>query len=195
MSKFLRGVRIGVGVLVLMVLIGWSMLLYRDAVIEWWIVPAVTLAVGLATGLHMWRLWRRLTGDDGRWWNYGCHVVFTVAGLTFAFFALNNMLADREGEHVEHGVVAGHFREERRKTRRVGRRYVATGEKYYVYKLKIELENGAEKFVQMDEGRYRRVHDGDSVSVPVMRGLLGVTVMETDSLKIKTSARGRRRRR
>lgn len=195
MKKFVRGVKIVVAVVALTVMIVWSMVLYKDAVIEWWIVPAVTLGVGLATGLHMWRLWRGLTDSDARWWNYGCHVVFTAAGLTFAFFALNNMLADRSSEHIERGVVAGHFREERRKTRRVGRRYVATGEKYYVYKLKIELDNGEEKFVPMDERRYRRVHDGDSVTVPVMKGLLGVTVMETDSMKIKTSKRGRKRRR
>ncbi len=110
-------------------------------------------------------------------------------------FLLLTICLPTVSEHVERGVVAGHFREERRKTRRVGRRYVATGEKYYVYKLKIVLNNGEEKFVGMDERRYRRVHDGDSVTVPVMRGLLGVTVMETDSMKIKTSTRGRRRRR
>lgn len=43
MNKFLRGVKIVVAVVVLTGMIVWAMLLYKDTVIEWWIVPAVTL--------------------------------------------------------------------------------------------------------------------------------------------------------
>ena len=172
-------------IVAMIVMTVWSMILYADTVVEWWIVPAVTLAVGFATGLHMWRWWRWLTREDAMWINYLCHTVCSAIILTFAFFTLNTMLADRSSERIEAGVVKGHFREERRKTRRVGRRYVATGEKYYEYKLQIELADGQTKLVSVNNGRYRQVHNGDSLTVPVMDGLLGLTVIDVDSIKFK----------
>lgn len=177
-------------VVVMIALVVWSMILYTDTVIEWWIVPAVTLAVGLATGLHMWRWWRWLTREDAMWLNYMCHAVCTAIVLTFAFFALNTMPVDRTAARPEPGVVKEHYREERRKTRRVGRRYVASGEKYYIYKLLIELADGQTKLVTVDNGRYRQVHNGDSLTVPVADGLLGLTVIETDSIKFRKAHKG-----
>lgn len=195
MKTVMKYVRIVLAVVVLLAIVGWTMMLYKDAVIEWWIVPAVTLVVGAATGLHMWRMWRWLTGDDGKWLNYACHVVVTAIMLSWMFFAANDLLADRSTERLESGVVKGHYREERRKTRRVGRRYVATGEKYYVYKLRIELESGESKFITVNTQRYSRVHNGDSLTVPVMDGLLGITVIHTDSIKFKTRPKARRKSR
>ena len=45
-NKFVRGVKIAVAVLAVLVMSVWSMILYSDAFIDWWIVPAVTLGVG-----------------------------------------------------------------------------------------------------------------------------------------------------
>lgn len=192
MRSVMKYVRIILAVVVLLATVGWTMVLYRDTVIEWWIVPAVTLTVGAATGLHMWRMWRWLTCDDGKWLNYACHTVIAAVFLSWMFFAANNLLADRSSERIESGVVEGHYREERRKTRRVGRRYVASGEIYYVYKLRIVLDNGESKFITVDTRRYSHVHNGDSVSVPIKDGLLGITVIQTDSLQfIRKKTRNR----
>lgn len=182
-------------VMMFVVMTVWSMILYSDAVIAWWIIPAVGLGIGLASGLHLWRLWRRVTDTQGMAWNYLCHSVFTAAFVTWVFFTVNNLLADRDTERVMHGVVSAHFREERHRTRRVGRRYVSTGEKYYVYKLEVELSDGQRKKLDVSYGRYKNVRNGDSVTVPVCDGLLGVMVMETDSLKYKTRPKAKRKSR
>ena len=92
----------------LLVMSGWAMLLYSGAVIDWWIVPAVAFAVGLATGLHLWRMWRYLTGSQSMTFNYVCHAVFTAALLSFIFFLLNDTFSDRDTAHNERGVVTAH---------------------------------------------------------------------------------------
>ena len=182
-------------VMMFVVMSVWAMILYSHAMIAWWIIPTVGLGIGLASGLHMWRLWRRVTDTHGMAWNYLCHSVFTAAFVSWIFFALNNMLADRDTERVVSGVVDGHFREERHRTRRVGRRYIANGEKYYVYKLEVQLEDGQKKMLDVPYSRYNNVRNGDSISVPVLDGLLGVTVMETDSLKYHTRPKAKRKSR
>jgi len=60
-NKFVRGVKIAVAVLAVLVMSVWSMILYSDAFIDWWIVTAVTLGVGIATAIHMWKWWITLT--------------------------------------------------------------------------------------------------------------------------------------
>lgn len=186
----MKYVKIILVIVVLLVMAGWTTILYRDAVISWWIVPSVTLAVGVATGLHLWRPWRYITGRDSMWLNLACHTVFTAVVLTFIFFGINNMLADRSTLHTEKAVVTAHYKHEHDRTRRVRRgRYVPTGEKYYTYSLEIKLSDGDVKTVTVPLSRYNNVRNGDSVSVPVCRGLLGVTVLQVDSIKYPTKKR------
>ena len=182
----MRYVLIGLTVLTLLVMSGWAMLLYSGAVIDWWIVPAVAFAVGLATGLHLWRMWRYLTGSQSMAFNYVCHAVFTAALLSFIFFLLNDTFSDRDTAHTERGVVTAHFKEERHRTRRVGRRYVATGEKYYVYSLRVNLADTDPKIISVNYDRYRNVRDGDSVSVPVRTGLFGIKILDVNSMEFQT---------
>ena len=181
----MRYVWFGLLVLSMLALSGWTMMLYSDAVIDWWIVPAVALAVGLATGLHMWRIWRRVTGAQSMPFNYICHAVVTCVMLSFLFFWVNDEFSDRDAAHTERGVVSAHFKEERHRTRRVGRRYVNTGEKYYVYSLEITLPSTEPKRISVTYDRYRNVRDGDTVTVPVREGFLGITLLDVDSLKFQ----------
>lgn len=191
----MRYVWISLLVLTMLALSGWTAALYSDAVIDWWLVPAAALAVGLATGLHMWRIWRRVTGSQTMALNYVCHAVVTGVTLSFLFFFVNDAFSDRATEHTERGVVAAHFREKRHRTRRVGRRYVASGEKYYVYRLEVRLPSADPKIISVTYDRYRNVRDGDSVSVPVRKGWLGVTLLDVDSMKFQTHPKVRKKSR
>lgn len=191
----MRYVRISLLVLTMLALSGWTAALYSDAVIDWWLVPAAALAVGLATGLHMWRIWRCVTGSQTMALNYVCHAVVTGVTLSFLFFFVNDAFSDRATEHTERGVVTAHFREERHRTRRVGRRYVASGEKYYVYRLEVRLPSTGPKIISVTYDRYRNVRDGDSVSVPVREGWLGVTLLDVDSMKFQTHPKVRKKSR
>ncbi|WP_286528806.1 hypothetical protein [Duncaniella freteri] len=192
-NKFVRGVKIAVAVLAVLVMSVWSMILYSDAFIDWWIVPAVTLGVGIATAIHMWKWWIPLTWSESGLFNGMCHSVFAAVLLTFAFFALNNMLADSASERADTAVVTGHFREEHHRHRRVGRRYVANGEVYYTYKLQLKLSDGRTKFVEMPLKNYRRIHDGDSASVVLRDGLFGVPVFDHKALEFRKGNRSDRR--
>ena len=191
----MKYVKIILAVVVFLVMSIWTTILYRDAIISWWIVPSVTLAVGAATGLHMWRPWRFITGSDNMWLNLACHAVFTAAFLSFIFFGVNKMLADRSKLHSEKAVVTAHYKQEHDRTRRVRRgRYIPTGEKYYTYSLEIMLRNGEAKTISVPLSRYNNVRNGDSVSVPVCKGLLGVTVLQVDSIKYPAKKKKARRR-
>lgn len=173
----------------------WSMILYYDAVIEWWLIPAVGLGIGLASGLHLWRIWCRITDTPAMVWNYMCHTVVTATFVTWAFFMVNNLLADRDTERTETGIIAAHYKETRHRTRRVGRRYVANGEPYYVYRLEVELRDGQKKLLNVPLDRYRNVRNGDSVAVTVRDGLLGVTVIDADEVKFQIRPKAKRKSR
>lgn len=79
-NKFVRGVKIAVAVLVVLVMSVWSMILYSDAFIDWWIVPAVTLGVGIATAIHMWN-----GGFRSRGRNPGCSMGCAIRCLPQCF--------------------------------------------------------------------------------------------------------------
>ena len=105
------------------------------------------------------------------------------------------MFADRSKLHTEKAVVTAHYKQEHDRTRRVRRgRYIPTGEKYYTYSLEIMLRNGEAKTISVPLSRYNNVRNGDSVSVPVCKGLLGVTVLQVDSIKYPAKKKKARRR-
>ena len=87
-NKFVRGVKIAVAVLAVLVMSVWSMILYSDAFIDWWIVPAVTLGVGIANAVNMGEWGVSLPGSEIGVFNGVCHSGFSAVLLSFAFFAL-----------------------------------------------------------------------------------------------------------
>lgn len=182
----MRYLKIGLAVLLLLVLTGRSMMLYYNAVIDWWIVPAVATALALALSLHTWRGFRWLTGLGSMLPNYLCSTAALSIFTTFLFFEANSLFSRSDTERTEPGVVTAHVREERHRTRRVGRRYVANGEKYYEYNLLITLDDGSSKLIRVNNARYRNIKNGDSLTVPVREGGLGIAIMRIDSLKFIT---------
>ena len=70
------------------------------------------------------------------------------------------------------------FSKTRHRTRRVGRNRMAPGEPYKVYYLDLRLPDGRLKEMSATLGQYNRRHKGDTVALPVERGLFGVPVIK-----------------
>ncbi|MDE6310436.1 MAG: hypothetical protein K2L96_01290 [Muribaculaceae bacterium] len=59
-------------------------------------------------------------------------------------------------------------------TRRVGRHYTTTGSVYYRYHADVRLRDGKVKEYPLTLNRYRKLHKGDSLSIEIHHGLLGM---------------------
>ncbi len=66
------------------------------------------------------------------------------------------------------------YRTEHHRSRRVGRRYVSTGETYYRYHADISLPDGKQVTVPITAGRYRTARANDSITIAVHKGMMGV---------------------
>lgn len=93
--------------------------------------------------------------------------------LTTLLLTANSVWKDAGSEHEEMATVARKHTEQRSKTRRVGRRYIATGEKYTVYYVTLQFENGQTKDVQVNAREYSRTRTGSRQKVMMTQGFLG----------------------
>lgn len=93
--------------------------------------------------------------------------------LACALLTANSVWKDTGSEHEERATVVRKHTEQRSKTRRVGRRYIASGEKYTVYYVTLQFENGQTKDVQVNVKEYSRTRTGSRQKVTMTRGFLG----------------------
>lgn len=164
--------------LLFMFIAGGAMFLYGRTMVTWWIPVALAAAVALATGLLMWRMWRWFTTAQGFALNYAVHAIAFTCLLTFAGLGLNYWGADPAAVHEEKAEVVRKYTRERSRTRRVGRRYVATGEKYHVYYIVVEFPDGRTKDMEIPFDRYRRLRTGSRITYHMAPGLLDLPVIK-----------------
>ncbi len=146
--------------------------------IQFWIPVSVTLFIAVVSGLTLWRIWKRLTGSDKFVWNYIFHVMFLAGFLLCAFYTINFICADSTTEHTVKGVVEKKYYKTRHKTRRVSRNRYARGEAYREYYFLIALPDGMRKEQSVTINRYNRVSTGDTLNIPLSRGLFGPEVIK-----------------
>lgn len=144
---------------------------------QWWIPLTACLAAGALLSAFAWKWLRRATGSESFLPNFLWSTAFWTGVLLAAFYALNFSFADDDSRHVEKGVVTRRYYHNRQRTRRVGRRYVATGETYKVHYIEVEFANGKKKEIEIPSGRVHKFHDGDSLEFELSKGLLGVPVI------------------
>lgn len=156
-----------------------------------WFTGAALAAI---ISITAWRIWRRVTGTDRRWINYIVSTVMLTGLLVMTFYLVNAKAGAGEGERREcKAAVERVYYKVRHRTRRVGRRYYATGEEYHTYHIDIRLPYGSEGMVKsleipFDEyNRYARSYRRrpDSVSCTIRRGALGFDVFERDRAAIR----------
>lgn len=157
---------------------GCAMGIHGETIVEWWIPVTVAVVMALVSGAVSGRFWARVTGSGSMLFNYLCHVVFSTGLFLTLFYGLNFAFADKNTEHYENAVVERKFSKTRHRTRRVGRNRMAPGEPYKVYYLDLRLPDGRLKEMSATLGQYNRRHKGDTVALPVERGLFGVPVIK-----------------
>lgn len=187
MSKFSArnvGTQILIGFLVLVAIICYAgaAVVHDDTLVAWWIPALVSFVLAAASGLTMWRLWKRLTSSGKILPNYICHVIFAGGIFLLAFYSTNYVLSRESTAREETAVVEKKFTKTRHHRQRVSRRVYRQGSPYKVYYFDLRFDNGKEKTVNVSSRRYNRTRSGSQITTNVETGFFGIPVIK-DNLK------------
>lgn len=175
-----KKLRIGLMIfLIMLVLLAYAtaVALYGLTVVTWWIPWGVCAALGLISGLTMWRLWRWLTNEEGFWLNYLVHVGTATGIMACLFFGINYVGADTDAIQKETVTVETKYRKEHHRTQRVGRRHYRQGSAWYDYHIDIRFEDGRQKSITVPLKRYNRLRTGSTTTVSIAPGFFHIPVI------------------
>jgi len=141
------------------------------------IIPAIL--PGSASGLLMLPIFRRITHKHNAVLNIICGAIFSTGLLLAAFYILNFALSDSNTHHTEGAVVERKYSKTRHHIKRITRKRYAMGEAYNMYYADIRFFNGKTNSIIIPQKRYVRIHTGDTISIPVERGLFNIPVIKT----------------
>lgn len=161
-------------VVVTCLLLGWGCYLFGITIIQWWCPMLAALILAAAVWIPA-REWRCNATD--RPWRFCVHMAVLSVVFCWALLALNYYPASDSSLRTESAVVERKFTRERHRSRRVGRRYTYSGEKYNVYYLELRMPDGRLKEKQLTPKEYARVRTGSIMPVEVKSGLLGFDVI------------------
>lgn len=173
----LNAIIAGVAVLLAIGFYGMAIALQHNTFVNGWIPFSIAAVVGTTTGIWGWKMWRRLTGSESVWINFPAHAVFFTGMVLFAIYALNYYCADPATAHEEQAVVARRYTKTRHRTERVGRRGYRQGAPYKVYFIELDFPGGRSKDMELSRSQYVSRHKGDTVTLSLREGLLGLTVI------------------
>lgn len=142
------------------------------------LVRSVVVSLIFGMALHRLGMWAWLTGTTKFLLNYLCCSVCTCVLVLSLFYVCNYAFADDEGGGMRSAVIETKFHKVRHKSRRVGRNRYVQGEAYNVYYIKVRFDNDLVKELQVERNRYTRLHKGDTLSLFVSKGALGIPVLK-----------------
>ena len=149
----------------------WSMTLGNLMVI---IAGSVFLAV--LSGLPLYNKWRAITGTQRLPINVVCHLVAATGFFISLLLGINYWGRNSDATETERVAIVRVYSEEHYRSRKVGRRYVK-GEPYKMYYIDVELPGGHIKPSAVKPEKFRSYHVGDSVTVKLTPGALGMPIV------------------
>ncbi|MCM1163033.1 MAG: hypothetical protein NC339_02100 [Muribaculaceae bacterium] len=157
---------------------GWAIGLHSLTFVAWWGPLSVALLLSLATSLLLRNVWRPVTSTGSVWINTIVHTVVATGVLLAAFYAINYYGASAESSRTIKAEIERKYQEERHRSRRVGRRYVASGDAYQVYYADFRLPDGRLHKQRLTPARYIKLRRGSHITLHLRRGLLGLDVIK-----------------
>ena len=136
-----------------------------------------SLFLAALSGLPLFNKWSVITGTKRLPVNIACHLVAATGLFMSLLLGINfwgRNVAETKTERIS---ITNVYSEERHRSRRVGRRYITNGEAYKVYYIDVDLPGGYSKSMQVSPSKFRNYHKGDSVTVKLTPGALGMTIV------------------
>lgn len=153
----------------------------------WWIPVVIVMAITIPLALPMRGLWQWLTGKQNVALNMLCHLIFTFPLLLCAALTVNLFTADKNPVNTE-AVVERVYTETRYHTKRVSRKVYTRGAPYTVYCVEIQFPEGERRHFDIKKKVYNRLSKGDTVSVDVKKGALGMRVFNGSEMRLPEKA-------
>lgn len=191
--KTLRIILAGMSVGVLLLLLGGIAAELETTLVSGLLLFGAIAAVGCATGIFVAPRLSRLTGIGNRVVNYvGYVAAFTVA-VGGTVLIVNDLAADTESFREEKAVVERRIVKTRHRSHRTGRHSYSSGTPYKVYYLEVRLPGGESIELQPAYKEYVKASEGDTATVRVGRGALGMKMVDPRTFRLPKKKKARRR--
>lgn len=150
-----------------------AFVLCQKSIVDTVTVQLVCSFIGIAVGVFLFA--KRRGGMTLK--NVALFVIIALltAEAACTLFLGANMMLPTDGTATEaKAVVSRKYSETRHRSKRVGRKYITSGEEYKVYYIEVAFPDGSKKKRPVDFGRYRKTSAGDTVSFFVKRGFFDI---------------------
>lgn len=157
---------------------GSAIALYGLTLINPWTAAGISLSIALATAALCRRLWNWMWDTPKEWVGILTHIIITTGFFCSSFLALNFFPASSRSAHKEKVEVVKVYREKHYQSKRVSRRTWTRGAPYYMYYIRVDVPGSRQKDLSVTLAQYNRIHKGDSVTLTLAKGLLGIPVIK-----------------
>lgn len=141
------------------------------------VIISAGVASGIITAVPLWKFWSRLTTVRNRWVASLIHIAAITPLVITAVLGINYYAAPADAFTPVGTEVSKVWSETHYRSKRVSRNRYTRGEPYNMYYAEIVLPTGRRKEINITRTQLSRLHAGDSVTVSVGRGALGLQVM------------------
>ena len=138
--------------------------------------------ISLVTGVVMANRWEKITRIRHYILNFGIHVVVFGLILSFMVLLINYTTAGLSKVPPTEVTVEKKMTKTRYRSKRVGRRSYTRGEPYNVYFLELDIPERGEHSFQVSKSVYSSVKKGESATIKISRGALGMSVIDPNSI-------------
>lgn len=177
-------VLLGLGIMVIAALGMAAYMLSLNLLINPWIIPGVSLAIGI--GLSVWQRrrfaqWLRLP----QWISIPAWSLLVALVLTTAVLTLNCVGLDEAAYSPRQAEVLQKYTELHHSTRRQGRRTVTNGPTYNSYHIRIELYSPSGgtttiRNMEIPSKTYKSLRTNDHITIKAATGRFGIPFLTTD---------------
>lgn len=141
------------------------------------VVPSV--AFGFILSYLLIGVSYRISGSRNFLMNYIGAGVF-LSAIAALMFLMGNFTLKGTERHIEEATVERVFSRKEHHTRRVGRRYVSSGQSYKVYYMELVFRDGQKKQIRLGRNPSQRYRKGTRLELSVEKGLFGIPVIKSD---------------
>lgn len=149
----------------------------------WWIPVSIVLVITVALALPLRRMWQWIIGKSNVALILLCHILFTGPLLLCAALTINLATSGKNVQPTE-AVVERVYTETRYRTKRLSRKVYTRGAPYTVYRVEVHFPEGEKRHFDIKRQLFARLTKGDTISVDVSKGALGMKVFNGSETKL-----------